>query len=144
EGLELEEVQVWDLLDAFGKVMTSIGRGPSRHDVRYDDTPIELYAAEIVAALEEAGPATFNALFDGCANRLMIIGRFLALLELIRSRRVRAEQDRSFGEIYLFLMEVAEEFQEIDEAAEPADPPAKPHIHPQSEPPDAHSESAPE
>jgi segregation and condensation protein A len=107
QGVELEEAQVWDLLEAFGRVMTAIGRGPSQHEVQYDDTPIELYQAEIVAVLAQE-TATFQALFDGRTSRSEIIGRFLAILELIRSGRVRAEQDRNFGTIYLFLMEPPE------------------------------------
>ncbi len=109
EGVELEEVQVWDLLTAFGKVMAAVGRGPGLHEVRYDDVPIELHAAEIIAILEREGPTTFQALFDGQVNRLQVVGRFLALLELIRSHRVRAEQEKVFGTIYLFLLEEVED-----------------------------------
>lgn len=115
EGVELEEVQVWDLLAAFGKVMAAIGRGPGQHEVRYDDIPIELHAAEIVAILEREGPTTFQALFDGQIDRLQIVGRFLAMLELIRAHRVRAEQEKVFGAIYVFLLE---EVTESDEGPE--------------------------
>ena len=109
QGIELEEAQVWDLLKAFGKVMTAIGRGPTRHTIRYDDTPVELHIAEIVAMLEQDGPTSFQLLFDGRIERAEIIGRFLALLELIRAGRIRAEQDKNFGTIYIFLLaEVAE------------------------------------
>ncbi len=116
-GVELEEAEVWDLLEAFGRVMASIGRGPGVHQVRYDDTPIELHAAEIIAILEREGPATFQALFDGPPDRLHVVGRFLALLELIRKQRIRAEQEAAFGTIYLFLLEeVPEDERPIDEA----------------------------
>ena len=37
-----------------------------------------------------------------------MIGLFLALLELIRQGRVRASQDRPFGTIYLYLLDVGE------------------------------------
>jgi hypothetical protein len=89
--------------------MASIGQGPGLHEVRYDDVPIELHAAEIVAILERESPTTFAALFDGQAERLQIIGRFLALLELIRSHRIRAEQETTFGVIYVFLLDAVDE-----------------------------------
>lgn len=115
-GVELEEAQVWDLLSAFGKVMTAIGRGPGVHEVEYDDMPVELHAAEVLTILEQEGPTTFQALFDAQSNRVQIIGRFLALLELIRSRRVRAEQAAAFDTIYLFLLiEVEDEDEEEPE-----------------------------
>jgi len=120
-GVELEEAQVWDLLAAFGKVMTSIGRGPGRHEVQYDDTPIELHVAEVLAILDREGPKTFQDLFDTQPDRMQVVGRFLALLELIRSHRVRAEQEKTFGTIYLFLMvEVPEAPEEDATAAEHA------------------------
>jgi segregation and condensation protein A len=130
EGVELEEVQVWDLLVAFGRVMTAVGRGPGLHEVHYDDVPIELHAAEIVAIIAREGPTTFHALFDGQSERLQVVGRFLALLELIRSHRVRAEQERVFGTIYLFLLETVGEAESERESRplnpEPT-PPEPPH-----------------
>ncbi|MCK4343349.1 MAG: segregation/condensation protein A [Phycisphaerae bacterium] len=108
-GVELEEAQVWDLLAAFSKVMTAIGRGPGEHAVLYDDMPLALHAAEILAILAQEGPTTFLALFAEQDDRMQIVGRFLALLELIHRHRVRAEQEVMFGTIYIFLLiEVAE------------------------------------
>lgn len=106
-GVELEEAEVWDLLAAFGRVMAAIGKGPGLHEVRYDDTPIALFAAEIVSTLEREGAQTFEAMFGGRRERWELVGLFLALLELIRQRRVRAEQARAFDAIYLYLLEEA-------------------------------------
>ena len=117
QGVELEEANIWDLLGAFGKVMSAVGRGPATHDIKYDDTPVELHAAEIVAILEREGPQTFEQLFDGPPDRMLIVGRFLALLELIRTRRMRAEQEGEFGRIYLFLLEEVAELDNGDDAA---------------------------
>lgn len=101
-GIELEEVQVWDLLSAFGNVMTAIGRGPGLHEIRYDDTPIEEYAELILSRLTLAGVLEFQALFDARTTRAEVVGLFLALLELLRAGRVHAEQDVLHGVIYVF------------------------------------------
>ena len=115
DGVELEEAEVWDLLAAYGRVMSSIGKGPQRYDITYDDTPIALYEAELLAAIEAEGAATFEQIFGERQSRMEIIGLFLALLELIRQRKVRAEQDKIHGVIYLFLIEEVE-----DDAPAPA------------------------
>lgn len=104
-GVELEEVEIWDLVEAFGRVMSSIGAGPGLHRVRYDERPIEEYQAEIVETLERAGPAPFHTLFHDRGDRAYIVGLFLALLELVRRRRLRAEQDTVHAVIYLFLLD---------------------------------------
>lgn len=103
-GIELEEVEIWDLLGAFGKVMSAIGHGPGFRQIIIDETPIESYITTLTETLEFAGPTKFQDLFANRNNRAEIIGLFLAMLELIRRQRVRAEQDRAFGEIYLFAI----------------------------------------
>ncbi|HUU96585.1 MAG TPA: segregation/condensation protein A [Phycisphaerae bacterium] len=105
QGVELEEVEAWDLLSAFGKVMSAIGRGPGVADIRYDETPVEAHIDVILDRLARQSPTTFYALFGQRSDRVEIIGLFLALLELIRTERIRAEQDTAFGTIYLFLLE---------------------------------------
>lgn len=121
-GVELEAVEVWDLLSAFGRVMTAVGRGPGLHEVRYDETPIEVYAEEIDTVLQRRGTIRFQDLFVGHQTRAEVVGLFLALLELIRRRRVRAEQAAAFGEIYIFALE------EVEDVAELPEPPLSPEL----------------
>ncbi len=116
-GVELEEVHLWDLVSAFGRVMTSIGARPLSHAVEYDDTPIELHASELVAALERSGPQRFDELFARSTQRTEVVGLFLALLDLIKRRRVRAEQPANFAQIYLVLLEPVEDEEREGEAA---------------------------
>jgi segregation and condensation protein A len=104
EGIELEEAQVWDLLSAFGRVMSSIGQGPGLHEITYDDTPFEEYEVLILDRLEYQSPIEFQALFADCSNRAEIVGLFLVVLELVRRQRLRAEQDGQHETIYLFLL----------------------------------------
>ncbi len=103
-GVELEEAEVWDLISAFQRVMESISAPPPTHDVRLDETPIAVYENRILDRLHERGAITFEQLFDHAADRATVVGLFLALLELIRKQRVRAEQERVGGTIYLFLL----------------------------------------
>ena len=107
QSVELEEAQVWDLLAAFGRVMSSIGQGPGFHQVTYEDTPIEEYKMYLLDKLEQRGTMNFRTLFDSFTTKAEIVGMFLAILELMRGRRVRAEQDTLHGEIYLFRLEEA-------------------------------------
>lgn len=104
-GVELEDVQIWDLLTAFGRVMTAIGQGPGFREIRYDDTPIEQFAAQILERLDFEGISRFDQLFPPAAERGEIIGLFLALLELIRQRRMQARQERIGGAIFLIRLE---------------------------------------
>lgn len=116
-GVELEDVELWDLVEAFGKVMASIGARPGVHEVRLAETPIEVYVERILTRLEPQGHCTFEALFEGRQTRATVVGILLALLELIRERRVSARQEKLFGTIHIFLLE--------DAPASAADPTAE-------------------
>jgi len=55
--------------------------------------------AAIVKALLAAESTPFLRLFDDVLNKIEVIVTFLALLELVRLRKVRVRQERPFGEI---------------------------------------------
>ncbi|NLF30873.1 MAG: segregation/condensation protein A [Planctomycetes bacterium] len=101
--LDLESIQIWTLLEAFASLMASVGVRERRHEVIYDDTPISLHAEDVVDRLTREGNMTFREIFGGRPSRSEIVGLFLALLELIRQDRVRIQQEKVFGEIYVFL-----------------------------------------
>jgi len=82
-----------------------VGRNKATHDVRYDDTPITLHAADVLDRLEREGPTMpFERLFEG-RSRGEMVGLFLALLELIRQQRVRVQQELAFGTIVVTLID---------------------------------------
>ncbi len=98
--LDLEDAQVWDLMDAFERMMKSIGSRSGREEIIYDDTPVELHAEDILDRLRREGAMTFGGIFAG-RGRLEMVGLFLALLELVRNKKVEALQEANFGEIQI-------------------------------------------
>ena len=55
----------------------------------------------VVEHLRKSGRATFRALIEGAQSTLVVIARFLALLELYREGVVRFEQVVSLGELQI-------------------------------------------
>lgn len=107
--LDMEDLQVHDLVEAFRRIIETVSFDRmGAHSVTYDDTPIELHAADIMDRLTrepaQAGAGatglTLRAVFTG-RTRGEMIGLFLATLELVRQRKVRVIQDESTGEVAL-------------------------------------------
>lgn len=90
--VDIEQLSVWDLLEAFGSIVEATGG--ARFDVSHikDDTPIDLYQIEILHRLQTEGATSFERIFEGRTRRIVMIGLFLAILELIREKLVGAEQ----------------------------------------------------
>jgi segregation and condensation protein A len=98
--IDLEEVQIWDLLSAFDRLMREVGtRKPRYHEVTYDDTPIDLHAADIEDRLKREGKLTLRQLVVGRRSRSEMIGVFLALLELIKQKKILVEQPEASDEL---------------------------------------------
>ncbi len=100
----LGEVTVWDLLAAFKAILRQTTLDTTRHIV-LDERPASAYCNDLLDELRARGTAAFGELFDPAQGRLALINAFLALLELIRRRRVRAEQSGPHGEIRIVLLD---------------------------------------
>lgn len=103
-SIDLEDVQVWDLLEAFNRLMEQTAGLTHMHEVTVDDTPIELHAADIVDRLQRDGAMTLQRMFEGRRSVGEMLGLFLATLELIRQRRISARQSEQAGQIDLVLL----------------------------------------
>ncbi len=69
--------------------------------VRYDDTPISVYIERVAERVRREGRVAFGALFDSATKRSVVVGLFLAILELLRHHSFRAEQPIDYGEIWI-------------------------------------------
>lgn len=98
--LDLDQISIWTLLETFDQILRSVGK-ISQYSQIQDDTPIDLYQIEILDRLQKEGPMSMQKIFEGKTNRLVLIGLFLGLLELIRNRLVWAEQPEAQGPIFL-------------------------------------------
>jgi len=89
--IDIEQVSIWDLLEAFDTICRATGTISDMSSIK-DDTPIDLYQIEILHRLQTEGSMTFERIFESKANRVVMIGLFLALLELIREKLAWVEQ----------------------------------------------------
>jgi segregation and condensation protein A len=99
DPLRLGEVGIFQLINAF---QTVIKRVEAREDVQEIFGERFSVSEKIDAILQRVGvgaPVRFSDLFGAVVSRLEVVVTFLALLELIRLRQVRAIQKDIFAEI---------------------------------------------
>jgi segregation and condensation protein A len=111
-ALAVREASMGDLLDALRSVLGRIKPAPA-HEVRREGISIRSCIERILAEFTLVDRVEFITLFPPGTHRADIIVTFLALLELIRMRVVRARQEERFGPICLELAVAS-----LDEATE--------------------------
>ncbi len=106
QDIELEDISLVDLVEAFSKIIAAVNFDRlGEHTVKYDDTPIELHAEDILDRLkhEEQGLLfPLVSIFTG-RTRGEMLGLFLAVLELVRRRAISVQQDGECGPIVIGL-----------------------------------------
>ncbi len=94
------EVSLFDLLSAFRRLIETLSDATPLH-VQRDEISVAEKIAWILDRLEGGRAERFDALILELPTRGDCIAAFLAILELIRLRLIRATQDRPFGEIMI-------------------------------------------
>jgi segregation and condensation protein A len=116
----LRSVELWDLVSAFGRLMRETLALQPRQIVM-DETPIHVHMERILETLRGEERVGFAMLFLPPYSRGRLLGLFLAILELIKARKIVVEQDERFGDIALAL---APPENESDGPQGPSRPPA--------------------
>ena len=97
----IQEVALWDLVSAFGKVLRECLPQVKHHEVVYDDTPITTHMNRIHHRLKAEKRIAFRQLFVAGQHKSTLVGIFLASLELVRHEYAHVYQEYNFGEIEL-------------------------------------------
>jgi segregation and condensation protein A len=100
-GEEMLEAGLFDLISAF-KELLERRKTLLAHEIAADGKSIEQRIEELLALLREGESLDFLKLFAAQQTRADMIVTFLALLELIRLRRVKVYQRGMFGPIRVF------------------------------------------
>jgi segregation and condensation protein A len=98
----LRRVELWDLVSAFGRLMRET-QALQPKQIVMDDTPQHLHMERILERLATTPRVSFTEVFVPPHTRGRLLGIFLAILELIKTRQVHADQPEPFGEIWVSL-----------------------------------------
>lgn len=105
--LDLGDISLADLVEAVRHALDVRPPIPSVSEVV---TPFTITVAEKMALIEERlerhRRVSFNRLLAHAASRLEIIVTFLAVLELIKLKGIKVQQERLFGEIVILQKQV--------------------------------------
>ena len=113
---EIQEVELWDLVSAFGRIVRESAAAKPANIV-YDDTPIHVFMERIHTQLMSDGRLALGKLFEPGMHKSTLVGIFLAILELVRHHGVRAEQAQDFGEIWILPGPLRDQEDQTDDRA---------------------------
>ena len=100
KDITLEDVGIFDLIAAFNDALSKVKQEELR-EIFSERFTVEEKVEYIVTIIRDEPELSFSRLFRGMASRNEIVCTFLAVLELIRLKQIRAKQRDSFGDIVM-------------------------------------------
>jgi segregation and condensation protein A len=95
------EASLFDLLNAVNAILKRVGEREELRDIFEDKWTVSLKIESLLQLIRDQAEVRFSTLFEAATSRSEVVVTFLALLELIRLRRLVATQPSPFGEIFL-------------------------------------------
>lgn len=103
--IALEDVSIFDLISAFNEALKKAPREELKEIFAEKFTVAEKIDV-IMNVMRSRGKASLSRLLAGMTHRYEMVCTFLAILELIRLKQVRATQSGHFGDIDLVPAEI--------------------------------------
>jgi segregation and condensation protein A len=97
----LGDVSVFDLINAFNGILKRLNHREDLREIFEENYTVSDKIDLIMKMMASEVPLKFTELFTSVASRAEIVVTFLALLELIRLKQIKAVQEDAFGEITL-------------------------------------------
>jgi segregation and condensation protein A len=97
--LRLGEVGIFQLINAFQTVLKRVEAREDLQEIFGENFTVSDKIETILRRMASGSRLRFTELFSGAVSRVEIVVTFLALLELIRLKQVRARQSDPFAEI---------------------------------------------
>jgi segregation and condensation protein A len=101
EYLPIESLSLWDLTEAYRAFLARWAQAQPTREVEPEGPPLLERMAMIVGVLEQSWYVLFSTLLGASPPRPEVVVTLLAVLELVRLQRARAQQQELFGDIVI-------------------------------------------
>ena len=101
EFLPIESLSLWDLTEAYRAFLTRLAQAEPTREVEPEGPPLLERMAMIVGVLDQSWYVLFSTLLGASPARPEVVVTLLAVLELVRLQKARAQQRELFGDIVI-------------------------------------------
>ena len=111
-----EELGALDLLAAFQRIARRMLNERAPREIVSEEVPTEIRIKQIEEVVRQRGRVSFSSILSDSPSEDEMVGFFIAMLELIRMRKIEAQQAVDFSEIY-FIPNIEDKLnvQELEE-----------------------------
>jgi chromatin segregation and condensation protein Rec8/ScpA/Scc1 (kleisin family) len=101
EYLPIESLSLYDLTEAYRTFLVRLAQAEPTREVQPEGPPLLERMAMISGVLEQSWYVLFSTLLGTSPPRPEVVVTLLAVLELVRLQRARAQQRELFGDILI-------------------------------------------
>lgn len=104
-SVSLHDVSIFDLITAFQEALKKAKKEDDLTEIFADRWTVADKVDQIMRLIQTKGGTRMMTLFEGMTHRYEMVCTFLAILELMKLRHIRAVQRETFGDIEIVAAE---------------------------------------
>ena len=97
----LEAVSIFDLISAFQRIVARASEEGPRRSITPESVRLDDRIERVLSVLQDNREVPFETLFEDDMRKLVLIVTFMAVLELVRMKKISFRQESIFGRIYV-------------------------------------------
>ncbi|MBD3391106.1 MAG: segregation/condensation protein A [Chitinivibrionales bacterium] len=102
QQVSLGSVGIFDLISAFKRIVERAGREEQgQHSITPDTVKLDDRIERVLGVLQDQDEVPFEALFEDDMRRIVLVVTFMAILELVKMRKIAFRQEEVFGRIFV-------------------------------------------
>jgi len=103
EEIDMGSLNIFDLISAFQRVLERAKeQTPDRgHVIQPEDVKLDDRIERVLQMVEDEGEVKFEDLFADNLKRLAIVVTFMAILELVKMKKISFRQEENFGMLFV-------------------------------------------
>ncbi len=114
-----EEMGALDLLAAFQRIARRMLNERAPREIVSEEVPTEVRITQIEELLTQRSRVSFSSILSDSPSEDEMVGFFIAMLELIRMKKIVAQQAVDFSEIYFIAASAVESYDQEQAETEP-------------------------
>ena len=97
----IEEFNLYDIIETYAHLINQINSKAINYEIDFETVSVNDQIIFIKDILKKQDKISFTNLIKAFNNQIYLIYTFIAILEMVKSKKIKIKQDKMFSEIYI-------------------------------------------
>jgi segregation and condensation protein A len=123
QQVALESLSIFDLISVFRRILERAAQeGANTRTINTESVRLDDRIERVLDVLHEGNEVPFECLFEDDMRKIVLVVTFMAILELVRMKKIGFRQEKVFGQIFVRGIEEISDWKDVESPAGAKEP----------------------